>query len=117
MRWPKSVPILEASDINRGGYNGPDGTHCLFGWVVSVFDIDPMDLATFDDRRPEGLLGRALYDACLKLSPKHMPKGYYVFSYKNDNRRNTKADIARAWNRAMAELGYTEGNPERPTKC
>jgi hypothetical protein len=38
--WPETVPILNARDIIKGDFDGPNNTHCLRGWVNVGFSRD-----------------------------------------------------------------------------
>ena len=93
-KWPTEVPVLEAKDIHKGSFDGPNGTHCLAGWRDMTFGS------------PEGQPWNVAYDAisseCGDLETMEF----------NDNEKTPKARIARTWNRAMAKLGYVVGNPE-----
>jgi hypothetical protein len=95
-KWPAEVPVLTARDIHRGALDGPNQTHCLIGWCSQSFD----DFDVWDTAR-EKIAGR-------------IGDGRAWISDFNDDPATTKAEIARVWNLAMADLGYTEGNPEAP---
>jgi hypothetical protein len=95
-QWPAEVPVLTAKDIHRGDLDGPRGTHCLLGW----------GLETFHDESARHEARRAM--------KQHIETVYSSVGVFNDDADNPKTEIARVWNRAMADLGYTEGNPEAP---
>jgi hypothetical protein len=85
VKMPETVPVLTAKNIHRGGMHGPNDTHCLIGWKTLAFPIaHQYHKAT-----------APLEEAC----------GGWLPSF-NDNRRNSKAKVASAWNRAMVKLGY-----------
>ncbi len=91
--WPESVPVLSEDDIYKGKLNGPDNMHCLVGWRDVTFRCHKCRIESSSE----------LYDVIGTLSM----AGF------NDS--HTKAESAKVWNQAMANLGYTEGNPESPT--
>lgn len=92
MAWPKTVPILEPHHIHKGDYDGLNGTHCLAGWWQQAFA----------KREERWAAWKAIQCAVGSVDPTQF----------NDSRRRPKSTIARAWNRAMARLGYVVGNPE-----
>jgi hypothetical protein len=83
-KWPTEVPVLTARDV-------PPGT--LFCLAADVFH-DPATLPEVEN---------ALVDAALASK-----------DFRGNVRVGTKTTVARVWNLAMADLGYTEGNPEAP---
>ena len=89
---PDFVWVLTADDFCRGTYDGPNGTHCLAGWGRVTFGKPP-------------LLNEAFKE--LRLLCGYIPRF-------NDTEPFEK--LAEVWNQAMANLGYTEGNPEKPRK-
>lgn len=104
-KWPESVPILTGEDILQDGrYHELDicpeedisveyeGRSCLVGWTRRTFEP-----------------GNVLEKARLILS-NQIPQDYGI-TYWNDDIA-TAEEAAQVWNRAMAKLGYTEGNPE-----
>lgn len=96
MNWPKEVPILKAKDICKGRFDGPNNTHCLAGWAKKYW---PDNYAKIWD----------------VLNEMVSPDFYYVYTF-NDNPNITKKECVNLWNQCMANLGYTEGNPMKPTK-
>lgn len=98
-KWPEEVPVLTARDIHKGGFDGPRGSHCLVGWLDEVFPCWGEQ-----QMRP--------YRAIRKQLPKLRGGSHMLPSVWNDSPNVTKTEIARVWNTAMAQLGYTEGNPE-----
>ncbi len=86
--WPESVPVLTADDFCRGRYHGPNGTHCLAGHALAIKGTGPVLWDILEAIRDEA--------GCRRVP---------AF---NDNPRNSKAKLARVWNRAMRKLGYTE---------
>jgi len=91
MKWPTEVPVLTARDICRGKFANTKGRRCLSGWCREVFS------------------GSTLYHAAETSLRAETNK---PITWYNDDARNSKAAIARAWNRAMARLGYVIDNPE-----
>lgn len=94
MAWPKEVPVLTARDIHKGSLDGPNGTHCLYGWLYKSFGAFSIPTKAFEQLR----------DDC----------GTPLLGNFNDS--NPKRKVARTWNRAMAKLGYVVGNPEAKAK-
>lgn len=84
MAWPTQVPILNASDICRDEYDRGE-QHCLLGWASKIFH-------NWEFNQVFG----ALWEVA--GSPSEF----------NDDRQNTKTEIAAAWNLVMRQLGYTE---------
>lgn len=97
-RWPVEVPVLGPEDICRGALSRSNGTHCLLGWKCKVFGY-------------VGNVQRKVVDEIFEVSgrPPSIP-------FFNDDRRNSKDELAKVWNQAMANLGYTVGNPEKARK-
>jgi len=103
-QWPESLPVLRAKDIHRGHFDGPNGTHCLAGWVYALLH-GRNTRAKFRDQL-EHTLSTSGIVACPGLIPA-----------ANDNPANSKASLAKAWNDTLAHFGYTEihyidGDPE-----
>ena len=38
-RWPKEVTWPEAKDFCRHSLDGPNGTHCMLGWIENDFPL------------------------------------------------------------------------------
>ncbi len=89
---PEFVWVLTAKDFCRRAYDGPSGTHCLDGWRRKTFNNNALG-----------------YKAYAELS--ELTGG---ITYFNDT--TPLKEVAKIWNQAMANLGYTEGNPEKPRK-
>lgn len=83
-KWPKSAPFLTAIDIFKGSYDGPNETHCLRGWSISVGS------------------GGKISNAMEKI----VPRGALIAF--NDDRKNSKSKIAAVWNKAVRSLGYVK---------
>lgn len=98
--WPETVPILKEHHICKGDYDGPDGTHCLMGWVLDTF--------------PYSRAGKEI-QVHVENTLQRLAKAECVITY-NDAPRRKRATCAALWNRAMAELGYVKGNPEAKPK-
>ena len=92
MRYPKDVPILEAHHLCKGSY-GTNDIHCLSGWMYEVFQD-----------------GLARADASRAI--KQVAGADRIVEF-NDAPGRKLSFLAKTWNRAMAVLGYTEGNPEK----
>lgn len=103
--WPKEVPILAASDICRGQLDGPKGTHCLVGWAITTFG------AKDTINTPLSAASDAIAKAIAQVKPTDLPRRDFAgprdIAGFNDSSYVSKALIARAWNLAMAKLGYT----------
>lgn len=95
MTWPKEVPILEAKNMHKGSYNGPNGTHCLLGWSYEVFPIN---------EKVSNRVVRAIF----RTARIHESD----IADFNDDKKRPKTELAAVWNKAMARLGYVVGNPE-----
>ncbi len=91
-QWPEFVWVLEAEDICKGQLNGPNGTHCLLGWCEETFGDEFPEA----DRKAVCVLYQLISDSIS------------IFCSTNPPWKSAKV-----WNQAMANLGYTEGNPER----
>ena len=92
MAWPKEVDVLEATDICRGQFNGPNKTHCIVGWLRHWFGC--------------GLEYGKAEKIAHRIAHTHSLMGW------NDDPNTKKAEIARTINKVTAALGYTENNPE-----
>lgn len=97
-RWPKEVPILEADDFCRDQFVDRSGRACLSWRVATTFSHHHYDAVVHQLFRAAEMLGAT--------------GSYPSLVAYNDNRANPKSLVARIWNRAMAKLGYTVGNPE-----
>lgn len=84
--WPREIPILGGNDCY--------GDEPLWCWFVDVFGRC----------RPEVVQDaqRLLYSEVIRVSA-----GAGIATLGS-----TRKVKSRVWNRAMAKLGYTEGNPE-----
>ncbi len=91
IEWPESVPVLTAEDIHQGGYNGPNGTHCLIGWCRKVTGTP--------SEKWQGTVVKRICDEMKALVPGNI-------ATFNDSR--PKATVASVWNDTMRRLGYTE---------
>ena len=86
MKYPKRVKRLEAKDICRRELDGPNGTHCLLGWMYS---------------EARDFISQA--NNAVRAQTRNSRVGIARF---NDNPKRTNRDIAAVWNRAMKSLGY-----------
>lgn len=91
--WPATVPVLEAEDICKGHLNGPNGTHCLGGWIYEAFPCN-------EDKQVRVM--KLLQAEC------DIESGGGFSSIANYNDAMPKEDSAALWNRVMRRLGYTE---------
>lgn len=115
--WPKEVPILEARNIK---FDTPIGVkedcRCLVAWIDSVVPYEGiirMDLCEVAFKRRTAMC-KALV-ASIRTIPKFKNyRGHDTWCLVNFNDKlcRDKKIIARVWNRAMALLGYVEGNPQ-----
>ena len=97
--WPKEAPILEATDFCRGVYHC--GTKsCLLGQVQNFVGWQ------------DGKSSKVIV-AIVSVMGEFGWRGDFVADF-SDNKRNSLSLLAKVWNKAMARLGYTEGNPEKP---
>lgn len=105
-KWPDEVPILSARNLCRHVLANGKGQRCLLGHCETAklstaeswigFMVFPkVRLALLRAARQLGLEGA-----------QHQVAAF------NDDKRNTKTQLARVWNLAMANLGYVVGNPE-----
>jgi hypothetical protein len=78
--WPERVPLLEEGNICQLTFHGPNETHCLVGWEITVGLMD-VSIGSF--------LGPS-------ISAIHF------------NDTNPPAVVAAKWNEWVASLGYTE---------
>ena len=91
-RWPKEVPILDASDSFLEDCDGRTIRINTLGYWLS---------RTFEFR------SEAYQQAYVALRS-YCDDGWRG---KNGGPRHTPLEDADTWNRAMADLGYVEGNP------
>jgi hypothetical protein len=126
--WPETVAILNAADIHKGDLDGPNATHCLYGWRKEEFcsydeKLREVRYATADRDGPiinktskaikraiKELVPTKLINSFREVEKREIKKGDIV-SF-NDNPKIPKKLVARVWNRAMAYLGYVSNNPE-----
>lgn len=87
----QSCPILTATDCER---DAP-----LAYWRDKTYDTHPH----------LGTVTWALAEAVKEFDP---GQGVITIGVGNGAKPATPEDFARVWNRAMARLGFTEGNPE-----
>jgi hypothetical protein len=101
IKWPKSVPI--SPEIGDMLLKYDDGSPCcLLGHAFDVF--------------PGGVSGsRLLAVREIGLVAVGIMRAEYS-DVAEWNDTHTPEERQRVWNQAMANLGYTEGNPEKPTR-
>ena len=83
-----SRPLVE-SDVCRGYYNGPNGSHCATGWFHWAHFVVPNRANAWGDL----LLNHA------------RRKGFCTRSAWNDSPRTTTAEIVEVLNRTAREAG------------
>ena len=93
-KWPRKVPVLKASDICKGRLSGPNGTHCLIGWVYETFNDYSARMKVRDEIKVE-----------IEVAGYGQTSNIENF---NDDKETPKKHIALVWNSAMKSLGYTE---------
>jgi len=126
-RLPRSVPILSGSDFCGGILHEPETRSChILGHSMYVFTCfgDYLQLTGVDEVIYE--LPTKVIEALVETSPRknrgnlrtwqnHFAILSSDIAIINDDMVESKdgrKGLARWWNRAMAYLGYTEGNPE-----
>lgn len=92
-RLPKTVPVLTARKMHKGNYDGPRGTHCLLGWKFEAGLRDPRWWESVRCAASDLLRTDVPYPSIVGI---------------NDSPKNSKALLARIWNRAMRKLGYVK---------
>lgn len=126
---PETVPVLERRDFTKGILHNNKGQSCLLGQCEEAFPGNPFDDPYVDDIRVS-TCGRKVISLIkeeiekLKEHNKSVP-GTTEFVYSSSHWKNgvsisgfndsplvPKTILARLWNRVMAKMGYTEGNPE-----
>lgn len=90
----KSLPLLKATDLCEHRLQGRNGSRCLYGHVSQL----PMPQQEFVWDRLTAYIRVVGY-------------GPSVVSF-NDDHGVSRPLRARIWNKVVADLGYTEGNPE-----
>ncbi len=100
---PKNVPTLSAKNMFIGSRSGPNNTHCLLGWVDTVFG---------DSHNQSG---KIVCDILRSEIRKETSQKIGIMSYNDckvdaNNKPLTESFMlkraARLWNRVMAKLGY-----------
>lgn len=99
LNWPETAPVLEAQHMHKGHYDHltDENRHCLVGHVRYWF------------RDPSPGLHGQVHEALRRRVATLTRRSWNVLSF-NDN--HSPKLCARIWNATMADLGYTEGNPE-----
>lgn len=124
MKYPKEVPILNGNDLKCGCSRPGSTRHCLVEWANLTFaskkDLRMMERGrgkTLDWQLPSvkpvyELLEWEFQRAGILRGLSRYPARDNVMSANDYSKPSFNAKI---WNRAMARLGYTEGNPEKIT--
>lgn len=107
-KWPEEMPVLSGRDLHRGSLDGPRGTHCLIGWQINAFDSPSILNVTKEEKR---FLDAVEY-AAIQLGAEFGDPHSDDIAGFNDNPKNSKALLARIFNRASAICGYVVNNPE-----
>lgn len=112
-KWPDEVPVLDESMLRRGTAEVYEGKCCLIGHLASCGMADEKTYAV--NRRVEDVLvsslkevGALTFDARWQSD---LSYGWRIWK-SNDCDSNGLSLLARAFNRAMAKLGYVVNNPE-----
>lgn len=84
MKLPKTIPILQPEQFCKGRLNGPDGTHCLWGWAMTLFPEV--------ERWP-------VEQSLMQVAGDYIPEF-------NDRWYRRKKTLAAVWQSAMEKLGY-----------
>lgn len=94
-KWPETVPFLLPEHMHIGGLRkkGDNNCHCLIAWVDVVFCYAPPSFQFSD----AAVLARATIRDVAGTE-----------SIPDFNDTHTPAENAAVWNKAMADLGYTE---------
>jgi|GEM_PF-3648363 len=133
--WPDEVPILEAKHIHRGfyyrqvpdwtvppahpshilGYAPDENCCCLSGWARKVFTGDPSVAVNIGHpfRQDYDCLMEQLWRNSHECFGWRMWGSSRLLGHVNDEPRNSKEDLARVWNKTMADFGYDVGSLER----
>lgn len=134
---PASVPILSGKDFCIAELAQGNGqiTCCMIGWAANVFGRLPFDhlVDTSDvcraipDKVLTTMVQQAFPETPIEIDDYHRTdptQAANLIPDINDRMSHSKAKtlagrvtvhknrLARWWNRTMAALGYTEGNPE-----
>lgn len=120
--WPKEVPVLGDNDIRKYGMGsgGWDQSHCLLGWVNVTFYNSACPYAaprvSFLEQKKRlvilGFVKKCLSDEILGHDCGTCTGKDNRIARFNDARSTPLGEVAKVWNKAMARLGYTVGNPE-----
>ena len=93
--WPKKLPILTKDDIHKGNIQNDKGDKlCLIGWMFRAFHGITREDSRYEFRK--ALVKEIRAEKGRTMSP---------VDY-NDGRKQTKAQIARLWNRVVRKFGY-----------
>lgn len=104
--WPESVPI--SPKIGTKQLNYPTGEPCcLLGWVDDTFRV-----LSAHRCKAEKALAKAIKGELSDKNPYTLKSTIGCITSYNDCPATSLADRQRVWNKAMAALGYTEGNPQ-----
>ena len=88
--WPEQVPILDAGDMCKGNYEGPENTYCLAGWLTIIFPVRGVRVQVQERLRA-------------KILSKSGGSTVHIEHY---NDTHAKEESAKLWNEVMAEFGY-----------
>ena len=103
IKWPKTMPILDAEDMVRNRMHSSCGTrHCLLGHSLALCVRNVISYEV------ESIVDDTIKEAIAEAT--NTPVAKVIISKFNDH--NDLTINAKIWNRAMYLLGYTEGNPQ-----
>ena len=119
---PETVPVLERRNFAKGRYHDEEGRHCLLGHCENVFPGNICYHGVLINKCGVQV-GKLINNEILALE-KHNDYVPGASNFNcgsselvsipifNDSPLVPKTILARLWNRVMAKMGYTEGNPE-----
>jgi len=115
--WPENVPVLSPANMVKGSYSSMDGKrHCLYQQVCNVF-FDP---------NAKAFVCHLMVDEIKRTAPKLLDSGEnadlakgnkdsdsFIIGFNDHENKKVNSKVTSAvFNRTMARLGYTQGNPE-----
>lgn len=97
-KWPETVPYLLPENMHPGSVGDPGQCMCLMQWVWRTLG---------DNAGKSEAIARAILVAAGRAAPPKEDPAPAVIEL-NDLGGKTAAELACIWNKAMANLGYTE---------
>jgi hypothetical protein len=101
VQYPVEVPVLTGKDFCKGDFKS-GRKKCSSEWLYTVFGNVPYNSKLY----------RKLRKKLIEQRRQKCIPSYILIPCLNDAPDMTLEQLAIAWNRFTAELGYTEGNPE-----